>query len=209
MAASTRWSSTALPGSRYSTPPRSRSCAWPRRTPRSRRRSGAIPIFSSLPAPGSSRRATRSGPSRRGSMTERYAVIGHPVAHSQSPAIHARFAQAAGEDIEYGRIEAPLDAFERTVDEFRAGGGRGPNRTFAKAEALAARFKVTAARFDDVREPFDLVINATSAGLGTAPAVFPTAAIGKATLAYDMVYVRDTAFLRMARDKGARCADGL
>ena len=62
-------------------------------------------------------------------MTERYAVIGHPVAHSQSPAIHARFAQATGQDIAYERIEAPLDGFERAVDEFRAAGGKGLNVT--------------------------------------------------------------------------------
>ena len=48
-------------------------------------------------------------------MTERYAVIGHPVSHSQSPSIHARFAQITGQKIEYGRIEAPLDGFERAV----------------------------------------------------------------------------------------------
>jgi shikimate dehydrogenase len=83
------------------------------------------------------------------------------------------------------------------------------NRTFAKAEALADRFKVSAARYDDVRDAFEIVINATSAGLGADPAVFPTAAVGKTTLAYDMVYGRDTAFLKAASAKGARCADGL
>jgi shikimate dehydrogenase len=232
-------------------------------------------------------------------MTERYAVIGHPVAHSQSPAIHARFAQATGQDIAYERIEAPLDGFERAVDEFRAAGGKGlnvtlpfkqaafrycaevsprareaqvvntlvfgertrgdntdgvglvrdiecnlsislsgktvllmgaggaaqavvgallgakvgrlviANRTFAKAEALAGRFKVVAAGYEEVRDAFEIVINATSAGLGADPAVFPTAAIGKTTLAYDMVYGRATAFLQAASAKGARCVDGL
>ena len=83
------------------------------------------------------------------------------------------------------------------------------NRTFAKAEALAALFKATAARYDDIRDPFDIVINATSAGLGSEPAAFPAAAISKATLAYDMVYGRQTPFLLAAGAKGARCADGL
>src|SRR3982751_4368126 len=105
------------------------SCAWRRLMPLSRPLSGATPICSSSPAPGSSRRATRSGPSNRGAMTERYALIGNPVAHSQSPAIHARFAQATGQDIAYELIEAPLDGFERAVDEFRAAGGRGLNVT--------------------------------------------------------------------------------
>jgi shikimate dehydrogenase len=53
-------------------------------------------------------------------MSDRYAVIGNPVAHSKSPAIHAEFARATGQDIEYGRIEAPLDAFAREVEHFRA-----------------------------------------------------------------------------------------
>ena len=48
-------------------------------------------------------------------MSDRYAVIGNPVAHSKSPQIHAEFARATGEDIEYGRIEAPLDGFAQAV----------------------------------------------------------------------------------------------
>src|SRR5258707_12464794 len=62
-------------------------------------------------------------------MTDRYAVIGIPVAHSQSPWIHAEFARQTGQDIEYLRIEAPLAGFARSVDEFRAAGGRGANVT--------------------------------------------------------------------------------
>lgn len=62
-------------------------------------------------------------------MSDRYAVIGNPVAHSKSPWIHAEFARAAGHEIEYRRIEAPLDGFERAVDAFRAAGGRGLNVT--------------------------------------------------------------------------------
>src|ERR1043165_8096424 len=83
------------------------------------------------------------------------------------------------------------------------------NRTFGKARALAARFNATAATFDAIRDPFDIVINATSAGLSGEPALLPEAAIGKHTLAYDMIYGRDTAFLQAARARGAKCADGL
>jgi shikimate dehydrogenase len=62
-------------------------------------------------------------------MRERYAVIGHPVAHSKSPLIHAEFARATAHDIEYGRIEVARDGFRRAVEEFRAAGGAGLNVT--------------------------------------------------------------------------------
>jgi shikimate dehydrogenase len=53
-------------------------------------------------------------------LPDRYAVLGHPVAHSQSPFIHAEFARQTGEAIEYGRIECPPGAFEATVRAFIA-----------------------------------------------------------------------------------------
>jgi shikimate dehydrogenase len=62
-------------------------------------------------------------------MTDRYAVIGNPIQHSKSPLIHGRFAQLTGQDIEYTRIEAPLDGFLATLLAFRDGGGRGVNIT--------------------------------------------------------------------------------
>lgn len=62
-------------------------------------------------------------------MPDRYAVIGNPVSHSKSPWIHEQFARACAQDIEYGRIEPPLDGFSAAIDAFRAGGGRGANVT--------------------------------------------------------------------------------
>jgi shikimate dehydrogenase len=59
----------------------------------------------------------------------RYAVIGHPVAHSKSPLIHARFAQLTGQPLVYERVLAPLDGFARTVRDFAAAGGHGCNVT--------------------------------------------------------------------------------
>ena len=62
-------------------------------------------------------------------MTDRYAVVGNPVAHSLSPDIHAAFARATAQDIEYTRLLAPLNGFAEAVAQFRAGGGQGVNVT--------------------------------------------------------------------------------
>jgi len=234
-------------------------------------------------------------------VVDRYAVIGNPVAHSKSPWIHAEFARACGQDIEYQRIEAPLQGFAGAVDAFRAAGGKGlnvtvpfkeaayqycdrlstraraagavntlafgpevrgdntdgvglvrdlssnlglsladkqvllmgaggaaqgvagalleegiaglviANRTVARAQALVARFPgASASSYDALAgEDFDLVINATSAGLsGDAPSL-PAGILRRGALAYDLVYGRDTPFLAAARAAGARASDGL
>ncbi|MDH4061753.1 MAG: shikimate dehydrogenase [Aquincola sp.] len=62
-------------------------------------------------------------------MTDRYAVIGNPIAHSKSPLIHTAFARALGEDIEYTRIEGPLDGFAAAALAFRDALGKGLNVT--------------------------------------------------------------------------------
>jgi shikimate dehydrogenase len=62
-------------------------------------------------------------------MTDRYAVIGHPIAHSKSPAIHAAFAAQTAQDMAYEALLAPLDGFVETVARFREQGGRGLNVT--------------------------------------------------------------------------------
>src|SRR5574341_165799 len=233
-------------------------------------------------------------------MSDRYAVIGNPVAHSKSPEIHAMFARATGQDVEYGRVEAPLDGFAQAVERWRAGGGKGlnvtlpfkaeafalcarvserarlaqvvntmrfedsfgdttdgvglvrdlsdnlglslmrlkvlllgaggaaqgvagalleagvarlviANRTVSRARALAERFSgASGCGYDALAgERWDLIINATSAGLaGEAPPV-PPHVLKAAKLAYDMVYGRDTPFLAAARRAGVRASDGL
>ncbi len=234
-------------------------------------------------------------------MTDRYAVIGNPVAHSISPRIHAEFARASGQDMAYERIEAPLEGFAAAVDAFRAAGGKGlnvtlpfkaqafryceraspraraaraantlafgaealadntdgaglvrdlsanhrlelrgrrvllmgaggaahgvagalleagvaalvvANRTIAKARDLAALFDgVVASSYEALgADPFDLVVNATSAGLSGAAIALPKGVLGRGSFAYDMVYARETPFMEAARRAGARASDGL
>ena len=60
---------------------------------------------------------------------DRYAVLGNPVAHSQSPFIHAQFARQTNQAIDYLRVLSPLDAFEPVVQAFAAGGAAGCNVT--------------------------------------------------------------------------------
>ena len=60
---------------------------------------------------------------------DRYAVIGHPVAHSRSPFIHQAFADQTGQHLQYDRVLAPMEGFEATVRAFAAGGGKGCNVT--------------------------------------------------------------------------------
>lgn len=243
-------------------------------------------------------------------MSDRYAVIGNPVAHSRSPAIHARFARQTGEDLVYERLPAPLDGFASTVRAFRDSGGRGlnvtvpfkveafelcgrrsaralaagavntlafdgdevhgdntdgvglvrdlterlgaelagarllllgaggaargvlaplldsgvaqltiANRTAARAVELAALAedpRVLGCGFDALPAQaqaggrFDLVVNATSTGLGDgAPAVDERVYDG-ARLGYDMVYgARPTAFMRALAERGIAVSDGL
>ena len=62
-------------------------------------------------------------------MPDRYGVIGHPIAHSKSPDIHARFAAQTKQDLLYERLPAPLDGFVETVQRFMRQGGKGLNVT--------------------------------------------------------------------------------
>jgi shikimate dehydrogenase len=75
-------------------------------------------------------------------LTDRYVVAGNPVAHSQSPFIHASFAEQTGEPVIYERLLCPMDRFAQTVRDFAQAGGRGCNVTVpfkADASRLAAR----------------------------------------------------------------------
>jgi shikimate dehydrogenase len=57
-------------------------------------------------------------------------VIGNPIQHSKSPWIHSRFAaQFPDLNVDYSKIESPLEAFAQMVLEFKKNGGNGANVT--------------------------------------------------------------------------------
>jgi shikimate dehydrogenase len=237
-------------------------------------------------------------------MTDQYGVIGHPIAHSKSPIIHAQFAEQTQQDIEYSAFdiapeELPTgleqlvadglkglnvtvphktaiadllhDLSERarisgavntiSIDEggglsgdntdgvglvldlqqnlsidlaklqilvLGAGGATrgivpalleaGPeeimiaNRTLDKARLLAEEFaslgKLSCCEFDDLGGlGFDLIINATSAGLDGGVPPFPGSIINPDVVCYDLSYaMKDTPFVAWARQRGAEHA---
>jgi shikimate dehydrogenase len=243
-------------------------------------------------------------------MTDSYAVIGNPIAHSKSPQIHAAFAAQTSQLIDYKHIFCDLGAFPATVKAFRDAGGKGlnvtvpfkheawnivnshgeyaldayavntikftdgkmigfntdgiglvrdikqnlqgqikgkrilligaggaahgvlrplleeqpehvviVNRTLEKAQKLTAHFEtikgmatgsISARSFDNFDgQRFNLVINATSAGLaGTMPQL-PDDLFAADALAYDMVYGKTTPFMQFAQERGAHIVDGL
>lgn len=243
-------------------------------------------------------------------MTDKYAVIGNPIAHSKSPLIHHMFAEQTGQDIRYEAILAPLDGFAATVERLRAEGYKGCNVTVPfKFEALqlATRVEpiagiakaVNTLKFADdeimgyntdgigltadlqfnlkinlknkrvllvgaggaasgvvdslvtlgarvtivnrnkekaqllatprspfpasdsgridalgyadlVDQQFDIIINATSTGLSDEMPNIPKSIFEHALLAYDMMYGRETPFMKFAREHGAAVvSDGL
>jgi len=84
------------------------------------------------------------------------------------------------------------------------------NRTISKAKALADHFStqgpVRACCFQDVGSSpvYDLVINATSAGLKGETPPYPEAAIGEHTICYDLSYsMKTTPFSSWAKEHGA------
>lgn len=240
-------------------------------------------------------------------MTDRYAVVGHPIGHSKSPLIHTAFAESTGQDLVYTAIESPIEGFRQTVQDFRANGGRGmnvtlpfkieafqlatdpqesarlagaanalkfdgdrilaenfdgvglvndiqrnlgfalagkrvlicgaggatrgailpvaaqnpsllvvANRTAAKAAQLANEFsdrtRLAGCGYSDLGgESFDVVLNATSTGLGQEALPLPPGTFAPGALAYELVYGKGlTPFLKQAKAAGVTdIADGV
>jgi len=90
------------------------------------------------------------------------------------------------------------------------------NRTADKARQLVDAFVanahgvLTCCTFEQLATPsFDLIINATSAGLDNAALPLPDSIFASGCLAYEMLYGRETPFMQQARRTRARVVDGL
>ena len=234
-------------------------------------------------------------------MTDRYGVIGHPIAHSKSPVIHRQFALQTNQDISYEAFDiAPDDLDEELNTLFESGvkglnvtvphkntvaqlvnelserarmagavntisigddgqwlgdntdgvglmrdlvdnlaielsgsrilvlgaGGatrgilapllqaeparlRLANRTLDRAVELAERFastgSISTCSFDELGgQQYDLIINATSAGLAGDVPPFPASIIDQTVICYDLSYsMTNTPFCAWAMENGA------
>lgn len=96
------------------------------------------------------------------------------------------------------------------------------NRTLEKAQnmvnkaalqpapALQTNTTLAAYTFDALQaKHFDIIVNATSAGLTDTALPIPSSLFATDCLAYDMMYGRETPFMKQARKCGAHVADGL
>jgi shikimate dehydrogenase len=93
------------------------------------------------------------------------------------------------------------------------------NRTLDKALTMVKKIEaqgdyqlvsVNAYAFDDLHDQaFDVVINATSAGLSDSVLAIPNTIFAHNALAYDMMYGRITPFMQLAKQQGASVVDGL
>ena len=80
----------------------------------------------------------------------------------------------------------------------------------AKKAASSATLDVRACTFAELDgQTFDIVINATSTGLSDSELPLPATIFANVSLAYDMMYGRETAFMAFARSHGAQVSDGL
>lgn len=89
------------------------------------------------------------------------------------------------------------------------------NRTVLRAQELAGRFgefgELSASGFDVLQGHFDIIINATAAGLDGKVPPLPEGIIDTNTLCYDMMYASEpTAFVRYCLEHNAgKAVDGL
>jgi shikimate dehydrogenase len=241
-------------------------------------------------------------------VTDCYAVMGNPIAHSKSPLIHRLFAEQTGQKLCYEALLVERDSFAQAVAAFLIKGGKGLNitvpfkqeaweiadelsdrarragavntllmrdkgalygdntdgvglvrdltrnlgivlqgkqllilgaggatrgvltpllerqpsavhianrtvqRAFELADAFADLGILHASGLDDIPvRHYDLIINATAAGLQNKVPDLPAGIISADSCCYDMMYATEpTAFVRYAVEHGSPCAyDGL
>lgn len=76
-------------------------------------------------------------PAEKAAHADRYGVVGHPIAHSRSPFIHAQFAAATQQSLTYDRHDILPETFEREVRTLFAAGFLGLNITVPHKESAA------------------------------------------------------------------------
>lgn len=108
---------------------------------------------------------------------DKYAVIGHPIAHSKSPWIHTQFATLTEEKIDYGLLESDPEpeAFLKAIQQFKQAGGKGANVTmpfkevaWRMADKLSDRAKLAGAVNTLTFLPDGKVLGDTTDGVGLA-----------------------------------------
>jgi len=239
---------------------------------------------------------------------KKFAVVGHPIAHSKSPLIHGLFAKQFDLLLSYEKFDFPPNQFQCTLDELQEQGYNGLNitlpfkknaflycnhlsakarqtesvntiifkkngvygdttdglglvndlslnkvklassnilllgaggaaqgvlpdlisnqpttlsiynRTLEKAEMLVNKYKAAAGKnnvgllvFNPITDNFnfDVVINATSAGILGSELPIASNAFQAKAFYYDMTYGVETAFLKEAKKSKAKYSDGL
>jgi len=89
------------------------------------------------------------------------------------------------------------------------------NRTLEKADKLHQLYahlpqtELSTCTYSDLNGSFDIIINATSVGLTDIEIPLPPSIFAPDGLAYDMMYGRETPFMKFACAHGAQIADGL
>ncbi len=104
---------------------------------------------------------------------DRYAVVGNPIAHSQSPWLHAQFAQLTQQNLSYGHILAPKHGFMQTIIAMQAAGMKGANITvpfkfeaFSMCHDLTDRAKIAGAVNTIQFLPNRLILGDNTDGVG-------------------------------------------
>ena len=90
------------------------------------------------------------------------------------------------------------------------------NRTIEKAHFLVQKIaaennicNIMVSTFENLQSPFDIIVNATSASLSDSTLCLPNKIFANQCLAYDLMYGRETLFMKQAKENGAQVADGL